>query len=335
MRVFMTGGTGFLGKAVTTRLIAAGHEVTLLCLPRESVAARAGLHLVTGDITRPDTLVGLFADHDAVVHLAGAVGYGQKMSVCLAVNRDGTRNVAAAAVAAGTRRFIHLSSVSVYGRVAGVPITENAPRLRTGEPYGDTKIDAEEVLEDFVARGELAVTMLRPTVIYGPGDEKFLPKLAQNLLSGKARIIGDGDNSVDLIHVDDVALIVEQLLRREDTIGAVFNVTNPDNCTWRELLAAVADELGVSPPRTRLPYGAALIVAGALEWIAAIRGKEPALTRYAVRVIGRQYYYVVDRLQRDLGFVPCVEVRDGVRECVRELAAAGRLQPGTRARRAR
>ncbi|MBW2271863.1 MAG: NAD-dependent epimerase/dehydratase family protein [Deltaproteobacteria bacterium] len=316
MQVFVTGAGGFIGRNLLPRLLADGHRATVLLLPEEDEAGLAGCPVVRGDITRPESLEGLFEGCDAVVHLAAAVGYGQTLERCRRINRDGTGNVVAAAVAADLRRFVQLSSVSVYGRRPGVPVGEDTPLRKTGDPYGDTKIEAEELLLEYARRGEIDLTILRPTVIYGPGDDKFLPKLVENLRSGRARIIGSGENRVDAVHVEDVAELIARVLADERAVGGVYNVNNPGNPSWNELLECVADALGVAPPRSHLPYPIALAAAGAMELAARLTGGEPRLTRYAVRVIGREYDYRVDRAKRELGFEAKIDLREGVRrEC--------------------
>ncbi len=319
MQVFVTGAGGFIGRNLLPRLVAEGHFVTALLLPGEEEAGLPPSRVVRADITRSDSLAGLLEGCDAVVHLAAAVGYGQTMERCRRINRDGTRNVVEAAVAAGVRRFVQLSSVSVYGRRPGVPIGEDTPLRKTGDPYGDSKIEAEELLQEHADRGGIDLSILRPTVIYGPGDDKFLPKLMENLRSGRARIIGSGENRVDAVHVDDVVELVARILADEGSIGGIYNVNHPDNPSWKDFLALVAAAMGVDPPGGHLPYPVALAAAGAMELAARLTGGEPRLTRYAVRVIGRAYDYRVDRAKRELGFEPRVELAEGVR---RELAGS-------------
>jgi nucleoside-diphosphate-sugar epimerase len=319
VRILVTGAGGFIGRHLLRRLESEGHDLTALLLPGESADGLAAARVLRGDITDPASLEGPVTGRDAVVHLAAAVGYGQTRERCRRINRDGTANVASAAARAGARRFVHLSSVSVYGRPAGVPIAEDAPLRMTGDPYGDTKIEAERILRRFAERGELDLTVLRPVVIYGEGDDKFLPKLVENLRSGRARIVGRGDNRVDAVHVDDVVELVARVLADPKAVGAVYNVNHPGNPTWSEFVADLSALLGIPAPRRRVPYRAALLWAGALELTGRLRGREPRLTRYAVRVIGRRTDYRTERAREDLGFVPRIDLRQGVRRSLAPL----------------
>jgi nucleoside-diphosphate-sugar epimerase len=325
MKVFVTGAAGFLGRRLLPLLVREGHAPTALLLPGESDAGLADARVVRGDITDPVSLDGLLAGHDAVIHLAALVGYGQRMEQCLRVNREGTRHIAAAALEAGARRFVQLSSVSVYGRASGVRLDEDTPVQKTGDPYGDTKIDAERIL---AGHPELELTVLRPTVITGPGDDKFLGKVAENLRGGRARIIGSGSHAVDALHVDDVVELLARVLPDRRAVGRTYNVAQPDNPSWSEFLALFARELGVPPPSGRLPYGAALVLAGVLEALARVHGGEPRLTRYAVRVIGRPYFYAADRLKREVGFEPRLDLADAVRNWVAANAPVLERAPG-------
>lgn len=313
MRVFITGATGFVGRELVKQVQRAGHGVVALVLPNEEASLDCAV--VRGDITAPDSLRGLIDDCDAVVHLASAVGYGQRWETCRALNVEGTEHVATEAIRVGVRRFVHMSSVSVYGRRAGVVLDESAPMVPIGDPYGDTKIDAERAVRRRAAAGDLDLTIVRPTVIYGPGDRLFLPKIVENLRSGRARIVGDGRNTVDLVHVSDVAAFLVAALEDERAVGATYNLNNPNNPSWTDLLGIVARALGTTPPRKHLPYPVALGVAGVLETVAVLTRRAPRLTRYGVRVIGRQYHYSV-RAAQELGFIPAVSVDDGVRGCV-------------------
>lgn len=311
MRVFITGGGGFVGQRVVARLIDAGHSVSVLALPEEKIGS-GGAEIVRGNILDRDRLGSLLSGHDTLIHLAGAVGYGQAWEQCRRINVEGTRNVAEAAAKTGVTHLIHMSSVSVYGRVANRLLTEQSPLKLTGDPYGDTKIWAEAEARRVGAEGALSVTVLRPTVIYGPGDRLFLPKLVENLRRRPAMVIGDGRNTVDLVHVDDVADFIARVAEDRQLWGNTFNINNPANPSWNDLVGLVSREIGVAPPRLHLPYPLALAAAGVLESVAHLRGRSPRLTRYAVRVVGRQYRYDTTQAQC-AGFRQRVSLRDGIR----------------------
>ena len=129
----------------------------------------------------------------------------------MSINVDGSRNVIRAAVKAGIIRFIHMSSVSVYGRIPDIRISEDQPFKKIRDPYGDTKIDAEQQIRKYAEKNRIDLTVLRPTAVYGEGDRKFLPTLVENLRSGRFRMMGDGSHSVDLVNV---AQRIDQFDRR-------------------------------------------------------------------------------------------------------------------------
>lgn len=302
-RVFVTGASGFIGRHVVRRLIEEGFAPTALLLPAEPDDACPGAAIVRGDLAGIAPLSGLLDGCNAVVHVAGAVG-AQSWELCRAVNVEGTRRVLEASLQAGVRRFVHMSSVSVYGRVPGVPITEESPLRRIGDPYGDTKIAAEELLREAERAGKIDLTVLRPTAVCGPGDQKFLPTLTAGLRRGDFRIIGDGTQPVDLIRVEDVAAATVLALKKPESIGKTYNLARRGNPSWNEFVAALARELGIGNPVKHVPYQAAYAAAWLMEQAAKLTGKPPRLTRYAVRLIGRRYDYRTGPLEEQLGFRP-------------------------------
>jgi nucleoside-diphosphate-sugar epimerase len=314
MRVFVTGAGGFIGRSLVRRFRAEGHRVTALLMPEETDpfggADTARLDLRSAEIP---ALAAALAGHDAVVHLAGAVGF-QTWESCRAVNVEGTRRVAAATAAAGVRRFLHMSSVSVYGRVPNAPITEDSPLRAIGDPYGDTKIQAELLLRERERSGELDLTMLRPTVVYGRGDRKFALNLIDLVRSGKAVLPGDGRNRVDLVHIDDLAELAVSALASREAIGRAYNVAVEDNPSLDELARELARLMGVKLELRYIPFPIAFSAAFLAEQAARITGKAPRLSRYSARVVGRSYSYIAERARRELGFAPRVSLFDGMKD---------------------
>jgi nucleoside-diphosphate-sugar epimerase len=315
--ILITGASGFIGKVVVKRLLRDNHPLSLLFLPEESVDKFTDLNIIRGDITLADTLAGRLRGHDTLIHIAGSVGF-QTWKKCRNVNIEGSRNILTEAAHSGIRRVIHMSSVSVYGRVPDIAITEEHPLKKIGDPYGDTKIEAENLVRQIAEECGMGYTILRPTAVYGEGDNKFLPKLIENLKSGKFKMMGDGNHSVDLVNVIDVAESVSLVLRHDRSIGQTYNIANEQNPTWNEFLQVAADELKIPYSSSYISYQLAYRLAGLMEGISKITGKPPRLSRYAVRLVGRQYNYIIDKAKNELGFTPSVDLLDGIRTCIRD-----------------
>ena len=316
--IFVTGATGFIGQSVMKRLLQNAYPVTALLLHGESEEPVKGATIVRGDITRPSSLSGLLEGHQTVIHIAGAVGY-QSWKNCRMINRDGMHHIVNEAVVAGIKRFIHISSVSVYGRVSDVPIDEDFPLKKIGDPYGDTKIEAERILREAAKRNNLDITILRPTAIYGKGDIKFLPSLIRNLKSGKFRMIGDGNQTVDLVNVADVADSVLIVLENDRSIGKTYNIAQSGNPTWNEFLAFLSAELNLALTEKHIPYQVAYTASGLMELISVITRNPPRISRYAIRLVGKQYIYVTDRIRNELGFSPAIGLKEGIQECLSDI----------------
>ena len=234
----------------------------------------------------------------------------------MSINVDGTRNVMKKAIKAGVIRFIYMSSVSVYGRVPDTLITEEHPYKKIRDPYGDTKLEAEQLIWKLAEKNRIDLTVLRPTAVYGEGDNKFLPQLTENIGSGKFRMIGDGNHTVDLVNVKDVAEAVYLTLLRPESIGQVYNIANEENPTWNKFLKAVSEEMDIPYDQRYISYKLAYRIAGLMEFLSVFRNKPPKLSRYAVRMIGRQYDYSIQKARDELGFEPSVDLITGIRESI-------------------
>jgi nucleoside-diphosphate-sugar epimerase len=220
------------------------------------------------------------------------------------------------AVNAGVIRLIHMSSVSVYGREPDISITEQHPLKKIRDPYGDTKIQAEQMVRRYAEKNRIDLTVLRPTAVYGEGDNKFLPQLIENLQSGKFRMMGDGKHSVDLVNVADVAEAVYLALLRPESTGQTYNIANEKNPSWNQFLKAVSEELEIPFTKRYISYKLAFRVAALMEFLSVFTPRSPRLSRYAVRLVGRQYIYSIAKARKELGFEPSIDLITGIRECI-------------------
>ena len=242
-RVLVTGASGFIGTALAPRLAAAGHTPRLL-FRRRPAAAPPG-DVVEGDLAEPATLAAAVAGSDAVVHLGAATSSG-RLDPAVAYR------LIAAARAAGCPRIVVMSTQHVHLPRPGL--------------YGVTKRVADRL---FLASG-LDVTILRPSLVYGPGARGVFVKLA-----GLVRrlpvipVIGPGTWHLRPVFLDDLIDVVVATLARRDVAGRTYDVGGPDRVTYNEFLAAICAALGRRCRRVRLPIGVSFVLATILERVLA------------------------------------------------------------------
>jgi nucleoside-diphosphate-sugar epimerase len=324
--VFVTGGNGFVGHHLVGTLLQRGDHVRVLALPGEDVSwlEHRGVAVHRGDICSPDTLTAPMHSADAVVHLAAMMHVWRPMRDYVAVNVDGTENVCNAVLGANVQRLVHMSSSSVYGMPEGVPVDERFPLAPFEDPYPISKAAGDRLVQRMVVEEGLPAVILRPDQIFGPGDRLHFGRIADRVKTGRAIIVGRGENALPLVYVDDIVQGLLLALTHEQAVGEAFNITNDTPLTQRELLDAIASEIGARPPRLRVPSRALSAAAYGVERVyAARRGTQrPPLTRFGVAFTSRNVRYSIDKARRELGYTPQVPLREGVRRTVSWLRAA-------------
>lgn len=264
MHVLVTGGAGFIGSTTARRLLAQGHQVTVIDDlshgKRENVPDGAALRVI--DVRTPDLAAAVAACRpDAVLHLAAQMDVRKSVADPTwdaSVNVLGTVNVLESARRAGVRRVVFASSGgAVYGEQEAFPATESHPR-RPASPYGVSKLCGEEYLAHYSLAHGLSTLALRYANVYGPGQDPHgeagvVAIFCERMLRGEAPTVnGDGGQTRDYVHVDDVARI-NQLALESDLRGAL-NVGTGVETDVNAIGAALAGALGFTTP---LPHGPA------------------------------------------------------------------------------
>ena len=317
MEILVTGGNGLLGRHLIPELQQRGDTVRALVLPEEQTdwLEQHDVAVYRGNVCDPDSLVEPMRGVGRVFHLAGMMGAWLPMREYRAVNVRGTENVCLAALAAGVDRLVHVSSWTVYGMGLKRPADEEMPFAPFYEPYAVTKTEGEQAVWRFIEREQLPATILRPDTFFGPGDRLHFNRMAEKVRAGRAIVVGSGRNILPFMYVSDVAQGLNLAGDNPHAVGRAYNIAHDRPSTQGEMWGAIADELGVQPPRIHVPY-AALYAAAALIERAAILArakKQPLITRLGVRVFGDNNPHSADRARRELGFVPQVSLREGVR----------------------
>lgn len=315
--VLITGGNGFVGRHLVRALLARDETVRVLALPDEDTAPleRCGVAVYRGDVRQPETLWAPMAGARAVLHLAAMMDVWRPLSDYQSVNVLGTQNVCRAALAAGVQRLVHMSSSSVYRMGLGRPVDESFPLSPFPDPYPVTKAAADMVVQRMIAEEALPAVILRPDQIFGKGDQLHFGRMADRLRSGRSIIVGRGGNALPLVHVADVVRALLLALEHERAVGNAYNITSERPLTQLQVLETIARTIGVEPPRIRVPYRA-LYAAGYLaERVAALTpsGGRPAITRLGVAFFGTDNRYSMQKAQRELGYKPRLDLREGLR----------------------
>jgi nucleoside-diphosphate-sugar epimerase len=317
VEILITGGNGLLGRHLVSALQDRGDSPRVLALPGEDAAwlEEGGVPVHRGDICRPETLVEPVSGVEAVVHLAGMMGAWRPVEHYNAVNVTGPENVCRAALAEGAR-VVHVSSWTVYGLALGRPVDERFPLRPFNDPYPITKALGDMAVQRMIAEDRLPAVIIRPGTFFGPGDELHFGRMADRLRAGKGVIVGSGDNALPFVYVTDVVQGLLLALDHERAVGQAYNIANDRPLTQRQLLNAIAHEIGADPPRLRIPYQALYAAGYAAERLATLtpsRRRPPAVTRLGVKLFGTDNRHAVHKARRELGYAPRVALHDGVR----------------------
>jgi len=322
----VTGGTGLLGSHICEQLLRRDQPVRALVRSSSdtSFLETLGVELAYGDVTDADSLGSAFTDVDTVYHAAARVGDWGPWSQFVAVSIDGTANMLAAARNANVSRFLHISSISVYGHPDGdgLVLDESAPLgqdLHKWSYYSRAKVEAERLAWAAHERGDLSVTVCRPSWLYGPRDRASMPRLVKAITTKKATLLGDGTNRLNLTYAGNEAEGCILAANHPEAVGEVYNLSNDGVITQAEYFAKIASVLGVDPPTRRLPYRVAYSAAFGMELLGRLFGRKspPLVTRYSVWLIGRRCFFSCEKARRQLGWQPTVGYDEGIERAVR------------------
>ncbi len=316
MRVLVTGGRGLLGSATVRELTARGHEVTTL--QRSPAGHGPEVREILGDVTDAGVVRAAAEGRDAIVHLAALVSMVGAWSEFERVNVGGTRNVLAAASAAGVTRLVHVSSPSVAHAgepLVGVASTPADPDRARGN-YARSKAIAE--LEALSHDGEaLAVSAIRPHLVWGPGDTQLIGRIAERARQGRLVLIDDGAALIDTTYVDNAAEALAQALdrcTRPEVRGRALVVTNGQPRTVAELVGRIAEASGGASPRRHVPFSVARTAGAVLErvWARSGREDEPPLTAFVAEQLATAHWFDQRETRAALDWRPSVGIEEGL-----------------------
>jgi nucleoside-diphosphate-sugar epimerase len=318
--VFVTGALGFIGGALTQRLRAAGMQVRGM-----DVRADAASGVVAGDISR----AGEWQQHawgcETVIHTAAIVSLRSGLDDFHRVNVQGTRHALEAALAGGASRFVQLSSVTVFGNDFPDGVTEEHPVRLLGVPYVDTKIAGEQVVLQEHAAGRLAVTVVRPGDVYGPGSRPWILTPLQELRRGRLMLPAGGRGVHSPIYIDDLIDGILAAMRTRAAEGEVITLASGQGVSTGDYFGRIGAMIG--RPRVRsAPDWALLALTGAQAAVDRLRGAPGEVNPNALRYLTRTGTYSIEKARALLGFEPRVSLDEGMGRSEEWLRSEGLLE---------
>jgi len=322
----ITGATGLLGSHLADRLSARGDRVRALVRPGSRIdhLEALGVEIARGDLTDPAACAAAVAGAARVYHCAAKVGDWGRWPEFQTGCMDATRTLATAASRAGVERFLHISSTSAYGHPVdrAEPVDETEPlgqNLWFMDHYTRGKVDCERILWGLAEAGDLPLTVVRPSWLFGERDRTTVPRLLREFGRGRVLIVGKGDNPLSAVDAGVVADAAILAAHDPGSRGEAYNITSQGRITQRAFLDMFADALEVPRVTRHVPYRLAYAAGLAMEMWGRLRGQAspPRVTRYGAWLLGRHLEYSTEKARARLGWRPALGYRESIERTIR------------------
>jgi len=317
-RVLVTGGGGFLGKAIIKRLLTHTPDIRSLSRNRYPELDALGVEQIQGDISDLAAVERACQERDLVFHVAAKTGIWGVYQDFYNTNVAGTRHVVKSCQQHDISYLIYTSSPSVvYHDDADIMgVDESAPYPDHYQTYyQETKSMAEQLVVQ-ASDPSLKTIVLRPHLIWGPGDSQFVPRIIQR--AGSLRRVGDGKNRIDTTFIDNAVqahiLAAEKLLENRHLSGNIYFISQGEPIYLWDMVDHILMSAGRKPVRKSIPKGLAYAIGYIMEVVyKSLRvASEPRMTRFLANELSRNHWFDISAARKDLGYVPEVSIADGL-----------------------
>lgn len=317
-KVLVTGGGGFLGRAIVRRLIDRGDDVRSLARNFYPELEEMGVDQVQGDISNSETVARACEDRTIVYHVAAKPPPWGKYEDYHQTNVLGTQNIIDSCLNQNQSRLIYTSSPSVVHNgqdIEGADESMPYPK-KFSTHYAKTKAIAEQLVVK-ASLNKLKTIILRPHKIWGPGDNQIHTRLVAR--AKKLKQIGDGENLIDVTYIDDAAdahvLAADKLKECPDLSGNIYFISQGEPVLAWYMVNEFLKAAGYSPVKKSVPFRVAWVTGALLELIYKILhlSKEPYITRFLAETVSQSNWFNISAAKKDLGYNPKVTTAEGLK----------------------
>lgn len=324
--VLVTGGTGFLGRRLVERLLAQKRPVTILARRSAPDLAARGVRFIAAPLTDKPALLEATRDIGTVFHIAAKVGVFGRPADFHETNVNGTLSLLEACRLNKVPRLVHTSTPSVVYNERDLANADETLPLTTScpSPYPLTKAIAERAVLAANTPG-LRTIALRPHLIWGRGDPHLVPRVIAAACAGKLRIVGDGKNRVDMVHVEnavDAQLLAETaLIDNTPAVGRAYFITNAEPVALWPWINNLLGALNIPPVTKKIPLKLARAIGSGCEtlWRIFPLKTDPPMTRFIADELAKDHWFNPAAACRDLGYNPRVSMEEGTADLIASL----------------
>ncbi|MCP4671284.1 MAG: NAD-dependent epimerase/dehydratase family protein [Desulfobacula sp.] len=314
----VTGGGGFLGKAIVKRLLKKNYNVTSFSRNFYPELDTIGVRQIQGDIAKKNIVLNAFKKIDAVFHVAAKAGMWGPFEEFFQANVIGTKNVISACLKNDIKQLIYTSSPSVVSdKKEKVNIDESAPYPKKYlTPYSETKAKAEQLVKQ-ASDKNLKTIIIRPHLIWGPGDNHLVPRLIKR--AKRLKRIGPEDCLMDTIYIENAAdvhvLASEKLVKNHSLSGNTYFVSQDKPIAPWDMVDAVLDAAGLPPVKGHVSTRTAYMAGAVFEFIYKLFHckTDPPITRFAAIELGASHWFNISKAKKDLGYYPKISTKEGLK----------------------
>lgn len=331
-KILITGGCGFVGKNLVNGFCDKGFDVTVLDFGGKPF--RDDVNFINLDIRDKQAVIDACEGMDSIVHNASIVLTKQVLKKMVwDVNLGGTHNIMEACKIHNIPKLVYISSASaVYEGKDIENGDETLPYSSISQAdYADSKIQAEKDVLAFSGTSGTTVCAIRPHVVFGPEDNRFVPNILSRLEQGKlGRAVGNRDKLSDFTYISnlvDAVIAAEEKLESGSALdGQAYFVTNGEPMAFFDFVEDFIVEMGHPKITKKVPYWLAYSAAAVAEGWDMVKGgtlKETGMTRFAIKYMVTHHYYSIEKAKRDFDWEPKVSLAEGIKITVDKLREDG------------